>query len=302
MARSKSGFWGVYPMVYALFDKDERLSRELMRAQIRALLRHKVHGIAVLGLASEVNKLSTAERRTLLAWAAEDIGGEAPLAVTIAEPSVHGQIEFIRAAAELGAKWAILQPPHVKSVRERELVRFFGAVAEGSPILLGIQNAPEYLGVGLSNAGLKEINAAHPNVAIVKVEATAIAIGRLIEETEDALDVFNGRGGVEITDSLRAGAVGCIPGAEVADLLVRLFERMASGSKEGEAEADRIYAELLPLLVVLGENMDTFLAYGKAVMGHRLGIDGLAPRAPFTPPTAFGLSLIRRYAEKLGPL
>lgn len=300
--RSRSGFFGIYPMVYALFDDRGQLGREAMRSQVQAMLRHKVHGIAVLGLATEVNKLSLAERRALLEWVAEDVDGRVPLSVTVAEPSAKAQIEFVGAAAGLGAKWAILQPPHVKAVPERELVRFFGSVADKSPIPLGIQNAPEYLGIGLSNAGLKALNKAHPNVKIVKVEATAIAIARLMDETEGTLDVFNGRGGVEIADSLRAGAVGCIPGAETVDLLVKLFELITSGGAEGEPAADRIYAQILPLLVLLNENMDTFLVYGKRVLGHRLGIEEIEPRAPYTPPTEFGLAAVKRYAEGLGRL
>src|SRR5262245_57968237 len=156
--KTKSGFFGVYPMVYALFDKKGTLSREPMRRQVGAMLRHKVHGIGVLGLASEVNKLSTAERRQLMQWVAEDINGKVPLAVTVAETSVGGQIEFVKAAAAVGANWAILQPPLVKHVPESELVRFFGAIAEASPIPIAIQDAPEYLGIGLSHAGIRALD------------------------------------------------------------------------------------------------------------------------------------------------
>ena len=35
---TKSGFSGVYPMVYALFDKAGNLSRRAMRMQIEAML------------------------------------------------------------------------------------------------------------------------------------------------------------------------------------------------------------------------------------------------------------------------
>src|SRR6516165_8247843 len=136
--KTKSGFFGVYPMVYALFDAKGSLAREPMRRQIRAMLKHKVHGIGVLGLASEVNKLSTAERRQLMEWVAEDVDGKVPLTVTIAEASVSGQIEFVKAATAVGAKWAILQPPPVKHVPESQLIKFFGAVADASPIPIAI--------------------------------------------------------------------------------------------------------------------------------------------------------------------
>jgi 4-hydroxy-tetrahydrodipicolinate synthase len=253
--KTKSGFFGVYPMVYALFDKKGKHAREPMRRQIRSMLKHKVHGIGVLGLASEVNKLSTAERRTLMEWAAEDIGGKVPLAVTVAETSIPGQIEFVKAAAEVGAGWAILQPPPVKHVPESSLIRFFGAVADASPIPVGIQNAPEYLGIGLSHAGIKALHRAHKNFVIVKLEATALSIARLMEEVDGALDVFNGRDGIEMIDSMRAGAVGIIPGGEAFDVLARIFDQMAGGSRREEGGA---LSESPALLIFLMGSMDTF--------------------------------------------
>ncbi len=300
--KTKSGFFGVYPMVYALFDDKGNLAREPMRRQIQSMLKHKVHGIGVLGLASEVNKLSTAERRQLMEWVAEYIGGKVPLTVTVAETSVGGQIEFVKAAAAVGAKWAILQPPLVKHVPESELIRFFGAVADASPIPIAIQNAPEYLGIGLSNAGVRALHRAHPNFSIIKLEATAISIANLLNDVEGELDVFNGRDGIEMLDSMRAGAVGIIPGGEAFDVLARAFDHMASGTEAGIAEAERLYAKVLPLLILLMESMDTFLVYGKPVLGHRLGIAETKPRLPSTPPTAFGLAMAKRYAEMLGKL
>jgi 4-hydroxy-tetrahydrodipicolinate synthase len=300
--KSKSGFFGVYPMVYALFDEQGNLSREPMRNQVRSMIEHKVHGIGVLGLASEVNKLSTLERRTLMEWVAEDVGGKVPLCATVAEVSVPGQIEFVKAAAAAGARWAILQPPPVKHVSESELVRFFGAVADASPIPIAVQNAPEYLGIGLSNIGLKQLNRAHPNVMIVKLEATAVAIARLLDEVDGSLDIFNGRDGVEMVDSIRAGAVGIIPGGEAFDVLARVFDLMAGGKNHDIEQAERLYARVLPLLIFLMDSMDTFLAYGKPVLGYRLGIKDTLPRLPFTPVTPFGLRTARRYAESLGKL
>ena len=295
----RTGFLGVYPMLYALFGADGRLDREAMRRQTEAVIAAGAHGVAVLGLATEVNKLDRDERRALLDWVAEDVAGRRPLAVTVAEPSVEGQVEFVRAAADAGAAWAILQPPPARGLPEREYLDFFAAVADRAPLPLALQVAPEYLGVGYSAEGLAELNRAHPNVAILKLEANAVTIERYVDATEGAFDVFNGRAGLEMTDSLRAGAVGIIPGAEVCDVLVRVFEAMAAG----EAEAERLYAEVLPYLVFVMHSIDHLLVYGKAMYARRLGGEvGIAARAPATPATEFGLALIERFADRLGPL
>ena len=111
-------------MIYAFFGPDGRLDRSAMRRQMEAFVHSGVHGIAVLGIVTEFNKLDVNERRTIIEWSAEDLAGRLPLAVTINEPSVGGQIEIARLAAEVNADWLILQPPINRNVPESELVGF----------------------------------------------------------------------------------------------------------------------------------------------------------------------------------
>ena len=124
-------------MLYAFFDRDERLDPGAMRRQVDALIRRGVHGISVLGLASEVNKMNATERRALLDCVADAVNGRVPLSVTIGEPSVPGQIEFARAAKAAGAAWVILQTPPVRGASETALLRFFGGVADKTALPLG---------------------------------------------------------------------------------------------------------------------------------------------------------------------
>ena len=57
---------GVWPILYAFFDAQERLDRAAMRAQVEACIRGGAHGIAVLGLVTEFHKLTLVERRTVI--------------------------------------------------------------------------------------------------------------------------------------------------------------------------------------------------------------------------------------------
>jgi len=215
-----SRFHGIYPILYAFFDAEGRPQRAPIAAQVEAAVRHGAHGVAVLGLATETNKLNVRERRRIMDWTAEALNGRLPLAVTIAEPSAHGQAGFARMAKEAGADWLILQPGPVAGLAEIEHLRFFGAVADRTDLPVAIQNAAQFLGVGLSNEGLRTLNRNHPNVCLLKGEAPAQVIQRLIEDTEGAYRVFNGRGGMELTDNLRAGCVGMIPAPECFDVQV----------------------------------------------------------------------------------
>lgn len=297
-----SGPSGVYPMLFAPFDASDRLDRAGLALQIDAMIAHGVHGIAVLGLASEGNKLTSGERRQLVEWTAELIAGRKSFCVTVLEASPQGQIDAVRAAGALGAGWVILQPPPVRGVGEMALVRFFGQVADKAEVPVAIQVAPEYLGVGMSAAGLATLHRNHANVSLLKVETGAIDVARLRDATDGAFAIFTGRAGIGVVDAIKGGAAGIIPGAESFDFLTRIFDTMTGRLPGGEAPASELYRRVLPLLVFLMDSIDNFLVYGKQVLGRRLPGFPPGPRLPFTPATAFGESLARGYADSLGPL
>jgi len=296
-------FRGVYPMLYAFFDQRGGLDREAMRRQVEYCIANRAHGVAVLGLGTEVSKLSPEERQSVMAWAAEDLAGRLPLAVTVFGATSKEQIGFVHAAAECGAAFVILQPPQTgERWTEADLVRFFGEVADASPVPVAIQNAPQYIGVGLTDAGIDALARQHPNVSLLKAEGSALETRALIELTAGRMDVFQGRGGLEFTDVMRAGCVGMIPSVESCHLQARLFELMTSGRDEDEAEAERRYARLAPLIVFLMQSVGQFLCYGKRLTAARVGIEDVHDRAPAQAPTPFGLACAARHARVLDEL
>ena len=248
------------------------------------------------GLATETNKLSTEERRDLMTWAAEDVGGHVPLSITIAENNVAGQTAMAQLASDLGAAWVVLQPPPVRGAAEAELMRFYGAVADQSPLPVGIQNAPDYIGIGLSNAAFAELHRRHPNISILKAEGPATYIAALADDTAGAYTLFNGRNGMELVDSLRAGCHGIIPGVDACDRQVAIYDAFARGD---EAEADRAFVEILPLLLFLMHSIDHLLCYGKRLTARRLGLGEVHDRTPAQQPTDFGLAIMNRWSKDL---
>jgi 4-hydroxy-tetrahydrodipicolinate synthase len=292
-------FRGIYPMLYALFAADGSLDRGANDAQVAACIAGGVHGLAVGGLASECNKLTVEERRDHARWTLDAAAGRVPVSVTISDNTVVCQIESDRRAAEAGAAWAVLQPPPVKSASEEELIRFFGAVADASPIPIGIQNAPEYIGIGLSNAGLIELHRRHPAVSILKAEGTGLYIGRLAEESGGGFTLFNGRDGIEMLDSLRHGCAGLIPGVEACDVESRIYDLHAAGRA---AEADRAFREILPLLHFLMHTVDHLLCYGKRLAARRIGLSEVHDRGPAMAPHPVGTAILDHWSRDLGRL
>lgn len=293
---------GIYAVLYALFDESGRLDRYAFRTQVETCIRAGAHGIAVLGLATEVNKLSTAERRLFLEWAAEDIAGRIPLAVTIAEASVDEQVAFAQVAQDVGADWLILQPPPVRGLSEAEYVRFFGSVADRVSLPVAIQNAPDYIGIGLSVAGLRSLSRNHANISLFKAETSSVGLREIVEELGDAVRIFNGRGGLELIENLQAGCAGLIVAPECLDVQVQIYEAFRRGQLGDLELAEELYRSVLPLIVFTMQSIQHFLCYGKRVFAARAGLGPVFDRAPALAPTPFGLERAAVYASRLGGL
>ena len=279
---------GTYPMLYAFFDEAGGLRREAISRQVEAAVAAGAAGIAVLGLGTEVHKLGRSERRMLVEWTMADVRGRLPVAVTVADGNIPDMIDSARFARAAGAAWLILQPPRPPA-SGAHLIEFFGAVADAVDCPVAIQNAPEFLGIGLSPADLLSLNRMHPNVTVVKAESAALVVAGVIEMLAGRMRVFNGRAGFELLDNLRAGVDGMIPGTETVDLQVAIERAMRAGD---ESLAEELYRRLLPAIAFMMQGLNTFLLYGK--LSHN--------RIPSEIATPTGLAWARRFAAELGPL
>ena len=294
---------GIYPILYAYFDRHNQLDREAMRRQMQAVVGARAPGVAVLGLATEVNKLSRVEREQVIQWAIEDSGGALPLAVTVNGTSVEAQRELARFALAQGASWLILQPPSLPPGTapqpETFYFDFFAAVMDGFDVPMGIQNAPEYLGVGLSPDSLERLAVRCPNFQLLKGEGPSIVLAETIARVGHLMPVLNGRGGLELLDNLRAGCAGMIVAPDCFDWQQRVYEAFANGDV---ARAETLYREVLPGIVFVMQSLDTLICYGKRIAAWRMGFEVQHDRDTKLLPSRFGLETARRFAHTLGPL
>ena len=289
---------GTYPMLYAFFDAEGALVRDAVEVQVAAAAAHGASGIAVLGLGTEAAKLGRAEKRQILEWTLAAVGGRLPVAATLSAGNVADMTEEARIAHDLGAAWLILQPPRPPA-SGADLITFFGAVADAVDCPMAIQNAPEFLGIGLTAAELAALADAHPNVVAVKAECSAVALGDLADALGGRLRLLNGRAGLELTDNFRAGADGMIPGIETIDLQVAVEKAMRRGD---EAEAEALYRRLLPAIAFAMQGLAHFILYGKLIAAHRLGLPPSTQRLPAQPLSQRGAQWAARLAADLGPL
>lgn len=287
---------GVHIILYALFGPDEALDRQAMRRQVDLSLDAEIAGIAALGLATEVAKLSFAERCKVMDWVAEDVAGRTALGFTIYGQSVAEQVAMLRHAERCGAGWLVLQPPQVGTYPAEEYLSFFSRVMGETALPCAIQNAPQYLGRGLSDDDIDRLRQRHANFSLIKAEATADDAARLKAMAGPDFMVFNGRGGLDMIACLDGGCDGFLLAPDLADYSARVMRLYDQGRRE---EALALHHEVLPAITFIMRSLEHLVCYGKRVFAARAGLE-VFDRAPALRPEAHDLAICDALARRFG--
>lgn len=257
------------------------------------------HGVVAFGLAGEVLKLSNAERMALTDEILEETAGAVPVFVGAGGSSVASAVELARYAERAGASAVVLPAPLAGNVGEVAFVDYFVRVASSVSIPVMIQDAPAYLGVGLGPDLVRRIAASAENVRLVKLEAGPAQMSLWIETLGGEFSIWGGDGGVYLLDCVRTGASGIIPGVDLVDLLVEIYEADAAGNHD---HADALFRRVLPMLVFeMQHSIDHYNACAKLVLRRRGALlDQVELRQPAHALPAASCELLERHLATLG--
>ena len=111
-----------------------------------------------------------------------------------------------------------------------------------------------------------------------------MVVEQLVQDLEGQMQVFNGRGGIELLDSLRAGCAGLILRqswliirCKFVNFGERIVWRSGETSERNFADDRLQYA-----------NNPHLICYGKRLLAARIGLN-VFDRSPFQAPTKFSL-------------
>ena len=144
---------GIIPMTYCFFNKNNTIDIHAMHDQISLIHKLGSNGIACLGLATEVNKLDFIEKKKIIELVAKVTNGNLPIVVTISGKNIKEYKKLIEFAEFCNAKWIVIQPMLKKNTTDKDCFDFFDKIIKSvdKNILVGVQNAKEYIGVGLES-------------------------------------------------------------------------------------------------------------------------------------------------------
>jgi 4-hydroxy-tetrahydrodipicolinate synthase len=211
---------------------------------------------------------------------------------------VNASRELATFAEGAGASCVVLPAPVSARLGGSALVDYFAGVASSISIPVMIQDAPAYLGQAVGIDTVLRVAERAPNVRLVKLEAGPAELSTWIAALGDGFSVWGGDAGIYQLDSLRIGAAGLIPGVDLVDLLVEVYELEAAGDR---ARADELFRRVLPMIVFeIQHSIDHFNACAKHVLLRRGVITGTRLRQPAERFSETSLRLLEDHLAALG--
>jgi dihydrodipicolinate synthase/N-acetylneuraminate lyase len=264
---------------------------------VRFALERGAHGLVCFGLAGEVSKLSAGERKSLTTAILEEANGRVPVFVGAGADTVRTASVLALYAEQAGASCVVLPAPPLASPDEDALVDYFVRIATRLSVPVMIQEAPEYLGTALGPRVIEKVAEQAPNVRLLKLEAGPELLSQWRRELGDDFRIWGGDGGMYLLDCMRVGAAGIIPGVDLVDFLVEIWEAERG---DDPARADELFQRLLPMLVFeMQHSIDHFNACAKEVLVRRGVLGNPALRGPAATLGETSLRLLDRHLAAL---
>jgi 4-hydroxy-tetrahydrodipicolinate synthase len=268
---------GVLPVLATPFTAAGEIDTSALQSEVDFVIANKVHGV-VLGMVSEVLRLSSEERQALTEATCSAVGGRVTVTTSVGAESMHTAIRYAKHAQRAGADAVMAIPPMGTSCDDGELHRYFAGIIEAIDIPVVVQDASGYLGRPLTielQAGLWR---QFGDRALFKPEAQPIGprLSQLLEATDGQAKVYEGNGGLALVDSHHRGIVGTMPGPDVCWALVALWDALEDGDdvRVGDIQGP------LSALVSLQNSLDSFVAVQKYLLRRQGIITDVHSRGP----------------------
>jgi len=213
---------GIIPPMVTPLLSTEKIDSVGVKNLVEHLIEGGVSGIFILGTTGETQHLSIKTRETLIRETAAAVNGRLPLLVGITDTSLSESLFLAGVAKECNADSVVAAPPYYFALGQPELLEYYQALAEKSPLPLYLYNMPSHTKVMIEPETVKKLSEHQNIVGLKDSSANGVYFQKLLylmkENPEFALFV----GPEEMMASVvLMGASGGIAGG--ANLFPRLF-------------------------------------------------------------------------------
>ena len=243
---------GVYPIAPTPFTEQGAIDWASVDRMVEFYLRAKVHGLTILGIMGEAQKLSDSESTELVRRVLRSVGGRIPVIVGVSNPGTSNLVALSRTAMAAGA-CGVMIAPLTGLKTEAQITSYFGQVvaALGPDIPVCYQDYPQSSQADISPAEFVKLVDAHPSIVMFKHEdcpglKKLTAVRKACDGTAHRrIAIFVGNGGLYVPQELHRGADGIMTGFAFPDVLVEVFDLFQRGEIDAAEDLFDIYLPIL---------------------------------------------------------
>lgn len=264
-----SSIEGILPILHTPFDANDEIDRDSLQREIDWSFDQGANGVCS-AMVSEMLRLTSEERIELNAVIVEMAAGRGTVVASVGAESTKQAVHFAKASVDAGCSAIMAIPPISTALPLTALHDYFGSLADSVPVPLIVQDASSYVGASIPTAFyVRLLDEYGPQKILFKPEGAPI--GPNISDLRDASNgracMFDGSGGMLLIDAFRRGVVGTMPGVDLLDGIVALWNALKDND---DAKAYRIYFPICALVALqLQAGLDGFLAIEKYILVKR---------------------------------
>jgi dihydrodipicolinate synthase/N-acetylneuraminate lyase len=270
---------GVFPILQIPFDAQSRIDDDDLRSVVEFSITTGAHGLGV-ALASEVFKLSEAERDHVTRIVVEQTRGRVPVVINTGAAGTDLAVLYSQHAEQNGADAVMVIPPTFMPASADEVREYYRAISDAVGIPIFIQDT----GSAPVSAGLaRQIAAECENVRYIKVESTPppLKVAEMVSQAGEQLTVFGGAGGSYFIEEMRRGSLGTMPFCSQVDAFAEIWNQYRTGN---EPAARQVFDKFIePINRITGQGNAIFFYVHKEILRHRGVIKSSRVRSPAPP-------------------
>lgn len=274
---------GIITVAATPFHHDGALDFVSLDRLIGSYIEAGVHGITILTMMGEAQKLSFDEQRRVIDRVLKQVAGEVPVVVGVSSQGLTQLAALSADAMSEGAAGVMIAPPPGLATDEQiegYVRQSVDAVGYDVPVVF--QDSPGMTSVHLSVPLFNQLIDALPQIKALHHEdcpglAKITRIRRTAERDDHRrIAILTGHSGLYLPFELARGADGAMTGFAYPELLVEVYARFREGEED---EAFDLFDSYLPL-VRYEQQPGIGLAIRKQILHQRGIIDSPTLRSP----------------------
>ena len=255
--------FGIVTVLNTPFKTDNPIDFHALKINVGEAIKAGVSGFLVPAMASEVYKLSEAERIKMVEVVLEEVQGRLPVIAGAGETDLIKGKKLLKSYADLGCQNVLFQIPFEN---ENQFRAHFLNLAELDLEMIMLQDWSAS-GYGLPDELICDLFEQVPAFRCLKVEIipAGVKYSRILSLTDGKLNVSGGWAVTQMIEGLTRGVHAFMP-TGMHWIYTEIYRLWESG---GQEEATILFQKIIPVLAFSNQHLDISIHFFKRLLNRQ---------------------------------